>query len=145
MAKILLPVLAVDDNEVAANFFVEQFRSYSEHLINALEATYELTYVTSNEEAAQLLGEDSGIRLALALNSSSADPVEASGFLQRGGSAICQSRHYGRQPVLHGVSPGVLPVQHNCSPTSLERTDTRRELLCAAQFSDPRLLWPHVR
>jgi len=64
---------------------------------------------------------------------------------QRGGSAICQSRHYGRQPVLHGVSPGVLPVQHNCSPTSLERTDTRRELLCAAQFSDPRLLWPHVR
>jgi len=84
MAKILLPVLAVDDNEVAANFFVEQFRSYSEHLINALEATYELTYVTSNEEAAQLLGEDSGIRLALALNSSSADPVEASGFLQVG-------------------------------------------------------------
>lgn len=33
----------------------------------------------------QLLGENSGIRIVLALTSSSADPVKSSGFLQVGG------------------------------------------------------------
>lgn len=79
MAKILLLVLG-------PAFYQDEFKRYSEHLVNAWKATYELKYVASNEEAAQLLGENSSIRVALALTSSVADPVKSSGFLQVGGA-----------------------------------------------------------
>ena len=86
MSRGVLPVLALDKEDGDA--WIKTFKADWKHLIKALQAVYELQYVTSRREAKQLMG-SGALRAVLAIDSAAASAVKSSGFLQVRQGMLC--------------------------------------------------------